>query len=126
MSKKIKGLLLIAFLAGGAMPFLLGGNAPTSLTTPYYYFMPPATTNALIKPPANIYTYSLLRAAGTDTISVWYFKNAADSVEYQIPPPKSGDTERVVSFTIGPPITSAFGIRVTSAATTGLVVSGGY
>lgn len=125
MNRKVKGLLLIAFVAGGTLPFLIGGGAPTSLSTPYYYFMPRATQNIVIIPPANLYTYSFTRmGGGVDTMTVWYFKNAVDSSKYSIPP--NGGNERIIQFSIGPAIQATFGIRVVSTDSTGLIIAGGY
>lgn len=124
MRGSIKILLLLAFGGGVALPFLIGGSGMSLLSTPYYYYMPAATTDILIKPPQNIYTYSLLRAGGTDTVKVWYFRNAVDSVAFKIPPNSEG--ERLVNFTIGPPLSKDFGVRVQSSSSTALIISGGY
>lgn len=125
MSKRVKGLLLLAFVAGGTIPFIIGGNAPTDLSTPYYYFMPRVTENVVIIPPANLYTYSFTRmGGGVDTMTIWYFKNAVDSTIYRVPP--NGGNERIINFSIGPAISKAFGIRVISTDSTGLIIAGGY
>jgi hypothetical protein len=124
-SAKTKALVLIAFLAGGTTLIMIGSNAPTSLSTPYYYVMPRDSTNEVIIPPADLYTYSFLRmGAGVDTMQIWYFKNAYDSVDFYIPP--NGGNERLINFSIGPAISSNLGIRVMSGDSTGLIISGGY
>ena len=123
MNARTKTLIVLVAVGGFTLPYLMGGNTPTTLTKPFYYYMAPTTTNVLIKPPKNVYTYSLLRDGGTDTVIVWY-RGPADSIGYKIPPNAGG--ERVVSFTIGPPITSQYGVRVTSSTSTSLVISGGY
>jgi hypothetical protein len=126
MRNKSKIAVALAFMAGGGMFVMMGGSVPTTLSRPYYYFVAPATVNVVIKPSSDIYTYSLVRTGGTDTVSVWYLRNSTDSTLYRIPPPLVAGGERVITFAIGPPIRSKTGIRVLSGSATSLIVSGGY
>ena len=120
-----KVAILLAFMGGATVVFLVGSSGVSPLSSPYYYYMPATDTNVLIKPPENVYTYSFMRTGvGTDTMTVWYIKNAVDSIPYKIPP--NGGNERVVSFSIGPPISANNGIRVISGSGSALHISGGY
>lgn len=95
---------------------------------PYYRHLDGDTTNTVITPPKELVAFSMVRLAGTDTISIWFRYSATDSVEYEMFPMADVTIPVTANFPLeaGVRISSDKGIRVIKASGTLFSISGAY